>query len=115
MKTISQIKQEVLSVEREYREVLMPKKIRKHLLVLNQCVLYLETSPNKEFVNHQLETVSKKIDAAKARFTEWLQNTPEAKKVKNPRALYDSEMGLKELRLQLKTLKYLLDDGLCNS
>lgn len=84
------------------------RRIEKHLLFLKSCKLYLENNPSEGFIKEQLDLVEKKISYLDRGFDAWKVDNPDSIK-KNPKTAYYTECGMKALKLQLKTLKYLID------
>ncbi len=83
------------------------KRLENRLLFLKTCKLCLENDPSEQFVKDQLELVRKKMIQIDAGFEEWKVDNPDSIK-KNPLAAYHTECGFNTMKLQVKTLTYLL-------
>lgn len=83
------------------------KRAGKRVALLTKCLYYLETNPKEEFIDESIALVKKQIDFIKQGYNAWINSTPEARGLKKPKAAYESEMGLKNLRQQLATLIFL--------
>lgn len=114
MKTIIEIKSEIeqiLTVHFDQRK--FKKKeldtAKKRLKLLNSTLMYLETNPSTDFVLSESERLKGVIDRINnnSNFANWKQATPGAYKLKNPISAYRTEMNLKMLKDQLKTLEFI--------
>ena len=116
MKTIENLKSEKKSIidsqpnrepqskegKKEYR------KAKQRVSWLNDCILYLETFPEEEFLRKQKEQKQKELDHIDDSFEEWQNNTPRMLYVKNARTVYNNLMGRQKVYNHLNTLEYLL-------
>ena len=69
--------------------------------------MYLETNPRPEFVQKELETVLLRIGRMDAGYIDWSAGR-QLTAYKDPKKAYTNEMGLPQLKEQMKTLKYIL-------
>lgn len=112
MITIKEINREIKLIQKEYqgKAQVIPKAASRRLQVLRQCILYLETKPTEAFLKQNVIELEKRIKAIKAGFGKWLNHAPtEIMQKRNPRQVYHNEMGLKKYRIQLETIKFLLN------
>lgn len=112
MKTIQEINSDIKEIMAEFNyegESRQAKKARKKLALYKKCIYYLEANPRIDFIHNQIQMVNKNIESIGMGFTGWKQNTPagEFRSYKNPKAVYHRMMGLKNLKDQLSTLKYI--------
>lgn len=112
MKTVKEIKKEIIDLDVEFKDGGLHKKAiltraGKKRTLLTKCIYYLETNPQENFVKGSLVGVEKKIKTIDDGFGDW-QNSNDMSKFKNPITAYRSEMGLANLKLQQRVLKYLL-------
>lgn len=112
MKTLDYVKSQLQDAiklgesELSKREAKQCEKEIKHLY---SCQLYLETNPTEEFITKQQKDVINKIKAINGGYQKWCSaNTKERDSTSNPKAKYNTMMGLKNLKAQLSTLNYLL-------
>lgn len=125
MKTIEDVKKEQAELKAQFNgsdltlidgvEDADPRgisKARKRMTLLKEVVLYLESNPNKEFVESEQAKISERIRKIKSEFPAWkkaqtkefLQSMTETKQ----KSKYHLDMGLKTLNSQLQTLNYIL-------
>lgn len=112
MKTLKQISEEIADTEKAIlaaREILDTKAERKRtktLLWLRQVERYLKTGVSEDNLKKQLSGLLFKIQKVEEGYAMWDQN--QTQRFKNPRAAYNSEMGLADLLNKKMTLEYLL-------
>lgn len=78
---------------------------RKHIVFLKKMLVYLESSPRKEFVVSEKDVVKKRM---KKITDEWAVINKEGKLSNKARNEYFKSEGLPKLKTQLKSLTYLL-------
>jgi hypothetical protein len=86
----------------EYQKEL--KKVKRDIAKLKPFKLHLETNPSEELINKQLQ---KYVDIEKSimvRFEEWMKNTPNSSRMKNPQKEFLKETSMKEVRAYIKCL-----------
>lgn len=81
-------------------------RARKLVVLLRSVSLYLESNPSEDFINSMLVDLEKKLKNINDNYPKWI---PPDRSVKNIRAAYDTEMGTKKVKAQIKTLKYILE------
>lgn len=112
MKTIHQIRKEIdsiLSLDRSDMKKREHNRHSKRVILLNSCLMYLETKPDEEFINKEIARLTKRIDAITAGQPNFegmaIRNIPAEKELIKS---YLKEYKVPELSEQLKTLNYLL-------
>ena len=111
MKTIDDINTELDRLRDDTKNLHSKRereKIAKKCSVLYLCKLYLETNPTLKFIEKQKAEVKRKLDFIDEGFNQWAGSNPKEANVNNPKSKYNSLMGVKVLKAQLKTLNYLL-------
>lgn len=111
MKTIDEIDSELDKLRDEAKNEdskRLKEKIAKKCTLLYLCKLYLETTPTLTFIEKQKAEVKRKLDFIDEGFDQWAGSNPKEANVNNPKSKYNSLMGVKVLKAQLKTLNYLL-------
>jgi len=75
---------------------------------LRQCRYYLETKPREEYLKLALEDLEWRLKSIDGGFKEWysIRTHIDPKKAK---LAYNTECGVKKLKKQVETLKYLLE------
>lgn len=92
-------------IERDQKEY---KAAQKRIKFLRTCLRYIESEPRYEFVEKELTTMNKRVDAIDAGYGNWLSCQPDGK-YKNMLSGYRKEMGRASAITQIKTLKYILN------
>lgn len=71
-------------------------------------ILYLEYNPNEDLLMSQLNEIDRLLKALRERCFDYvLHHAP--KQLKNPKAVFETMYGVKQLREQKRNLKYLLE------
>jgi len=83
------------------------KRLNKQLRFLKFIKTYLETNPRPEFVQKELESVVLRIGRIDGGYMIWAAGRA-LTAYKDPKKAYTNEMGLPQLKEQMKTLKYIL-------
>lgn len=93
------------SVDLKVREL---SRLRKRMAMLKECLMYLETKPSEEFIRRQIEDAENKISLRMAGFS--LDDVAPMEKglASKIRRIYEKENNIPHLRLQVRTLRYLL-------
>ncbi len=110
MKTVTEINQEINDIVRSINKNSSDKEVKNakaRVSFLRFCLKYVETNPREEFVKSQLDDVRRRIKLLPTHFAGW-QTGRVLTKYKDPYASYCSEMGLSDMKAQVKTLEYLL-------
>lgn len=112
MKTLQNVKDELLVARKLSEQELSKKeksKLEKELKHLYACQLYLESDPTQTFLEKQQKDLKHKIKIVTSGFSTWCSNNPkERDSCKNPKSKYNTMMGLKNFKEQLRTIEYLL-------
>lgn len=110
MKTIKRIEVETEECRKAMRDAdsSRQKTLNGKLLFLKQCKMYLETEPSEEYLKKEKLSLELKINAIEERFGSWTAGRSGGQT--ELLSKYHSESGYNNLRVQLKTLKYLLDE-----
>lgn len=79
------------------------KRLDNYLILYRTSLLYLESDPTEDFVNKQYESVNKRIDT--------LERACQERKLATVKdeTKYKNNLGMLELKSQLKYLKFLLN------
>ena len=83
------------------------KRLNKQLRFLKLIKTYLESNPRPEFVQSELETITMRIGRIDEGYLVWAAGRA-ITSYKDPKKAYTNEMGLPQLKEQMKTLKYIL-------
>ena len=75
---------------------------------MKQIILYLESNPSPQFLQHQKDDLSKKIKAVDERFQEWIKWNYSKVKGPNPKKYYEKHFEIPEMKNKVKTIDYLL-------
>lgn len=112
MRTIEAIRKEIQEEEKFAATPNATKrqmeKSAKRIENLRACILYLETNPTEQFMNKQLTQLKKNVDVINSGFGAWRRNNPKDAEVSNPKSKYETMMGMKTIKAQIKNLNYLL-------
>lgn len=116
MKTIEDLKTKISDAEKEL-EAFAPsktskvepskqldkftKKINARVAFIRKCILYLETSPTKEFIEKQLKDVNKGLTGIKDECKQFAKTKERVTEIKK-------ERGFKKLSDQKKALQFIL-------
>jgi hypothetical protein len=65
---------------------------------------YLEHSPTAEYITKEIQRINKRIDLINEGFRHWLETNPGSI---NPKASYEREMGVPDLKQQLRALQFI--------
>lgn len=104
MKTID----EILKEEKEIRSAIaITKPMVNRLAFLKPCRLYLKRSPSEVYIRKELSDLKAKVAIINDRFAGWSALKSGDKEVLKRQ--YNRIYDLSKLRLQIKTLKYLID------
>ena len=85
------------------------KRVKSTINKLRPIKLYLETNPSEEGLIKELERLNKKGDDIDDRFEEWFLNTPQAKRMSNPKKVFYDTTGISEINKKIATLKFILN------
>lgn len=99
--------------EAESKE-LSAKKYRNKISFLRSCILVLEVLSPHYDIERDLSIITRTLNVieSKDNFVLWKKLSQEASGItsdKEPKALYDNEMGTKKLRAQAKMMRFLLN------
>jgi len=110
MKTIKEIDLEIAELVKSAEKEEYKKRLRisSKVAFLRQCKLYLESDPRLEFIQQQKDETLKKMKSIESNFDAWKVGRC-LSTYKDTYAAYLSQMGMDNLKSQLRTLNYLLD------
>jgi hypothetical protein len=116
MKTIEQIKREInlVASSQPAKKPSMKDSLKewnraqKRVVWLRECILYLETIPNKQFLIDQRDKKRHALKAIDEGFEKWCMNTPGMLKLTSAKSLYNKEMGRSKIIKHLDTLDFIL-------
>lgn len=83
-------------------------KNAKEITFLRSVILYLETNPKEEVAIKTRDKIKAKIKMIDAGFSAWKRNTPGLDLSKSNKGKYHTEMGMKSLKIQLRTFDLIL-------
>jgi bifunctional pyridoxal-dependent enzyme with beta-cystathionase and maltose regulon repressor activities len=106
MKTIKEINQEIDELINRAKTEADKKKITSKVVWLRQCIRYLETNPNQEYIKRTINELELLIVNKKQQYKTWIDLN--AGKFDNPEKKYESIMDFAGMKAKIKTLKYLL-------
>lgn len=114
MKTTAQIESEIQEIkgwhnDPEYYETAEYKKAGRKVTLLQSYIYYLQAGAQEKFLQKDLEVLENRLDIIDKGFGKWLKWNKENDQLKNPQAKYNSEMGTRKVKRQIKALKYLLN------
>ena len=114
MKTLEQIQKSIDEISNKVKSsVELPKKDRnkmsKDLKRLIEAKYYLEHEPRPCFVKGELKRLKRSVRILEEGFGEWLNNTPKAKELQNPKSKYRKEVNITDMNRQIKMLNFLLE------
>jgi hypothetical protein len=111
MKRISTLEKErdsiLATTKNDYEKPSRYKAAVKRLKYLNDCIKYLQSSPDKEFLVKEIQRLEKRIQLINDSFNAWVP----VKDYENEKAKqtdYNKMHHVKDLKTHLKTLNYLL-------
>jgi hypothetical protein len=109
MKTTKEIDQGITYLTKEAlkAEPKLRLRIESKIRFCRLCKAYIETNPRPEFIAEQKEQVLKKIKSIENTFEEWKIGRC-LSTYKDVYATYLSQMGVPDLKSQLRMLDYLL-------
>lgn len=112
MKTIQEIQKEIVDIEKFCATDRATKRQMasgaKRIENLRSCIMYLETNPSQEFMLKQLAQLKDKVSIINSGFSSWKSNNPKDAEVNNPKSKYETMMGLKTIKSQIKNLNYMI-------
>lgn len=111
MKTPEMIQERITKLQNDGLSAVDPKerkKLANELAFLNDCKRYLEHNPSEDFLKETLAKLEKQMKGLNEKFHHWIIATPNARNLKNPKTAYASEVGLKSMRAQAETLRFIL-------
>lgn len=115
MKTITKIKALIKDnlAELEVPGVVITKRAQNAIIrkdkFLKEILMYLETNPKLEFLNKEKERLSTLIIAKESQFERWSKNIcDKSLEVSKRKSTFDRELGIKNLKNQLKTINFIL-------
>lgn len=82
------------------------KAVKSRLSLVRLLKNYLESNPRPEYIEQAIKDLSTKIDILEDRYSPWRRNRNIS--ARNPKAVYYAEVGMANLKKQLRTMKYLI-------
>lgn len=85
---------------------------RKDSRLKKQCEFYrvvkscLEHNPTQEFIKKEIDRISNRLQAIDREFKYWHDTHP-ATGVLNPKTVYERELGVPDLKQQLRALQFI--------
>ncbi len=112
MLTLQKIDGRIAATEEQPTETMTStelKRFEENLSTLRQLRRYLETGPLEAHVKLSLEKAQQRLEKIENGYPEWLRNIGNNHLSKNPLQQYRTQMGRKELLVQIDNLKTLLE------
>lgn len=108
MLKIADINKEIKELEGLHRDTdsKVLKRAKKKIQLLNTCRMYLQSKPDKEFVEKEIKRLENRINLISAEFVE--PQKADKKTVTKLRKSHEAEYGVSHLRTQLRTLRIIL-------
>lgn len=112
MKTLKDIKAEEKELIKELTELkdIVDKRrlkaVKSRLSLIRLLKNYLESNPRPEYIEQAIKDLSTKIGILKDRYDLWRKDRDIS--ARNPKAVYYTEVGMANLKKQLRTMKYLI-------
>lgn len=114
MKTIKQVNADIKEVEKEIKELSedkplsWEKKMQNKIIFMRTVIKYLETEPRIEFVKAELDRLTDSINKLNTGFVHWCNSLKENLTNTQAKNKFETEVGIKTMNKQLKTLRYIL-------
>ena len=102
----SQVKTNDAKIKRQ--QLREKKATEKRIKYLNTIKLYLETSPNSEFIKSEVYRLKTALAVYETRFSQSIIPSETTQSVKLRRKQYEKENGVPKLKTQLKNLQFIL-------
>lgn len=83
-------------------------RLKNEIATLKKVKTYLLSGPREEYLKKEKEMIEKRIDNISGSYLTWAQWN--ATKHKNPRAVFEKEMGLPRMKAQLEQVKMILGE-----
>ena len=114
MRTIKQVNEEIKEIENRLNTEELKKavstKLRKRILLLRQCAMYIETNPSPQYMKDEIKKIETKISLRLENFTlEGVGAMPKSLANKLRRE-FEKEYDIPKLRQQVKTIRYILSE-----
>lgn len=105
----SQIVQITTAVKNEEKDSIV-NRMKRRRDFLRVCVHYLESNPSEDFIKKEETRLENRINMYMKEYQPLDETKSSKKECTAHRVEYQKEMGIPKLRIQLKTLYYLLKD-----
>ena len=112
MKTIKQLREDIAeitnTIEKTDLTVSVENRLRKRILFLRHCIMYLETKPDRDFLVKNMEGLEKFINAKMEQLVipnEDKLTRPQISKIKKD---YEEMFAIPKMREQVKAIRFLL-------
>ena len=80
----------------------------KELTFIRMVKNYLHTNPDEDAIRAELKKLQDTKAGIEVRFNEWMESTPGAKRMKNPKTEFMKKTGISKVEDSIKTLTYIL-------
>ncbi len=85
------------------------KSLAKKNKFLQEIIMYLETNPRAEFLEFEKRRITSIISAKESQYEYWSKNIcDKSLEVTKRKSTFDRELGIKNLKNQLKTINFIL-------
>jgi hypothetical protein len=81
-------------------------RLRKRMQYLNLIHAYLLEVPSVDYLFMELKRLNKRMDVLVERYKDWVP--PDGLTYKQARVLYEKEMGILNIKQQIKAIKFIL-------
>ena len=108
MKTIESIEKEMATLVAD-RGTYTPRErsaAKKRMQFLSVCKMYLSDMPSQAFLIKERDRIENRIDLINKDYGYWKTFQPRKNSIDD----YNKEMGVENLVIQLKTIKFLLNE-----
>jgi len=112
MKTIKEVQKEIDELIKSITKDSLRNEvesIKRKIVFLRQCKLYLESEPREDFVKSEIAKIEERIKLIPTHYEAWKVGR-NLTKYSDPYKTYSNEMNLPGLKASLKYLNYLLHD-----
>ena len=111
MITVDELKKEIESnlIESEIRDDRGKKLLGRKNKELRETIMFLETNPNESFIRLEADRIDSIIKSKSKGYEYWTKNIcDKSVDIKKRKSMFNSQLGITQLKKQLKKLKYIL-------
>lgn len=114
MKTTIELKREVAGLVNDLASMIPTSKeykaVKRRIEYLNECILYLQTSPSTEFLEREVKRLEANLSYIDKQFGLWIASQHFAVQAAPQKAkkTFEERAGVPRLRAHLSTIEFLL-------